>query len=124
MSIALEFIDFIVRRKTIELKYPGGWESCLDDYSHLIGGRVWYDDHLFRDGAMDPTGVGYVVEHWEGMGFIGLSKSKDGTTAWNEVCVVESMFGGPTSPCEWLVCDENSAYLRGTEPGVLVGRSR
>ena len=51
MSVALEFIDFIVPISTIREKYPGGWEQCLKDHSPLLGGRVWHDDHLLRNGG-------------------------------------------------------------------------
>ena len=32
-------------------------------------------------------------------------------------------FGGPTLPCEWLILDweKNIAYLKGTEPGEIIG---
>ena len=46
MAIALESIDFIVPIAVIRHKYPGGWEQCLIDHKHLIGERVWFDDHL------------------------------------------------------------------------------
>jgi len=52
MAVALEFIDLIVPVAVIRTKYPGGWDQCLRDHEFLIGGRVWFDDHLFSDGAM------------------------------------------------------------------------
>ena len=52
MAIKLQFFDFIVPIKTIKKKYPGGWVQCLKDHDGDIGGRVWYDEHLFRDGAV------------------------------------------------------------------------
>ena len=30
----------------------GEWKQCLKDYDSEIGGCVWYDEHLYRDGAM------------------------------------------------------------------------
>ena len=48
MTIALEFIDFVVPIALIRQKYPGGWEQCLQDHESLIGGRVWFDEHLLR----------------------------------------------------------------------------
>lgn len=42
MTIALEFIDFIVPIAVIKKKYPGGWDQCLKDHENLIGGRVWF----------------------------------------------------------------------------------
>ena len=64
MAIALEFIDFVVPIDTIRRKYPGGWEQCLRDHAGLIGGRVWYDEHLFRDGAMNSDDIMIVVDRW------------------------------------------------------------
>ena len=61
MAIKLEFFDFIVPIKTIKKKYPGGWGQCLKDHDGDIGGRVWYDEHLFRDGAMSPNDIAYLV---------------------------------------------------------------
>jgi len=61
MAIKLEFLDLIVPIKTIKKKYPGGWKQCLKDHNGLIGGRVWYDEHLFRDGAMSPNDIAYLL---------------------------------------------------------------
>jgi hypothetical protein len=65
MAIALEFIDFVVPIATIREKYPGGWDTCLRDHHELIGGRVWFDTHLFRDGAMSPADVRDLAQRWE-----------------------------------------------------------
>ncbi|MDX9995073.1 MAG: hypothetical protein RBS28_07085 [Rhodocyclaceae bacterium] len=124
MAVALEFIDFIVPIAVIREKYPGGWEQCLKDHERLIGGRVWYDDHLLRDGAMNPHDIESLIDEWTALGFQPMEEI-DGERRWKEVCVVESMFGGPTSPCEWLAIGEDgcSAYLKGTEPGITAFRN-
>ena len=57
MAVALEFIDFLVPIELIRQKYPGGWAQCLKDHERLIGGRVWFDEHLLRDGAMNPSDI-------------------------------------------------------------------
>jgi hypothetical protein len=123
MAIALEFLDFVVPIDVIRAKYPGGWEQCLRDHQSLIGGRVWYDEHLFRDGAMNPMDIRSLVERWTELGFVPMV-SRDGKTVWNDVCVVEWMFGGPTIPCDWLALGPHgpSAYLRGTAPGPVISR--
>ena len=125
MAVALEFIDFIVPIIVIREKYPGGWEQCLKDHERLIGGRVWYDDYLLRDGAMNPNDIESLIDEWTALGFQPMEE-RDGNRAWKDVCVVESMFGGPTLPCEWLALagEANSAYLKGTDPGSIVGRKR
>ena len=98
MAIVLEFIDFVVRRSTIEEKYPGGWAGCLRDHRYDIGGRVWYDDHLFRDGAMNPLDMQSIADNWEKLGF-ELQEEIDGKPVWKDVCVVQGMLGGVTLPC-------------------------
>lgn len=120
MSVALECINFIVPISVIKKKYPGGWEQCLKDHECLIGGRVWYDDHLLRDGAMNPQDIGALVIKWERLGF-QPTEERDGNHVWKDVCVVQSLFGEPTLPCDWLEISEDgySAYLKGTTPGPV-----
>ena len=123
MAIALEFIDFIVPVALIRQKYPGGWEQCLKDHERLLGGRVWFDDHLLRDGAMNPGDIEYLVDEWTELGF-EPTEERDGQRIWKDCCVIESMLGGPTLACEWLELsdDVRSAYLKGAEPGPVIGR--
>lgn len=125
MAIMTEFINFIVPIKTIEEKYPGGWMQCKEDYVDSLWGRVWYDDHLFRDGAMNPMDMKDIVEDWEGMGFI-LFDEVDGKKHWKDVCVYEGMLGGATLPCSWLEEDRKnrSVALRGAEICKLAGPNR
>ena len=122
MSIATEFIDFIVPIQTIRDKYPGGWEQCLKDHQNLIGGRVWYDDHLFRDGAMNPMDIESLVEKSEAKGFEGIV-TREGRKYWKDMCVFE--MGGATLLCDWIDFDRETrtAFLRGTEPGEIASRS-
>lgn len=124
MAVRLEFIDFIVPIAKIRKKYPGGWENCLREHAGLIGGRVWYDEHLFRDGAMNPSDIRCSVESWKVRGFQPMIEI-DGERVWQDACVVESMFSGPTLPCDWLAVDleQRIAYLRGTSPGRIVDRT-
>ena len=121
MAIATEFIDFIVPIKTIQEKYPGGWEQCLKDHQHLIGGRVWYDEYLFRDGAMSSIDIERVVERWEAMGFEGVAENEN-RKYWKDICVFE--MGGPTFPCDWVDFDleTRTAFLKGVELGEIVYR--
>ena len=102
MAIDTEFIDFIIPIDTIREKYPGGWEQCLQDHQDLVGGRVWYDDYLLRDGAMNPGDIGLLVEKWMALGFTSF-KEKNGENVWTDFCVYEGMFGGLTLACQWLV---------------------
>jgi len=125
MSIQLEFIDFIVPRAVIEEKYPGGWVQCLKDHERLIGGRVWYDEHLFRDGAMNPMDIEALVNEWQRLGFNTHKENEDGMPIeWLDVCVCEGLLGGPTLKCDWLDVDldNRTASLKGSYQGKNVGR--
>ncbi len=120
MSISLEFINFIIPVKIIKEKYPGGWEQCLSDHADLIGGRVWYDEHLFRDGAMNPTDIVSLIERWKGLGF-QTHEGGENPSKWVDVCVVEALFGGATLPCDWIEVEDHIAFLKGTSKGNVVG---
>jgi len=122
MAIVTEYLDFIVPIKVIEQKYPGGWAQCLEDHKNLVGGRVWYDEYLFRDGAMNPMDIESLVNDWTDLGFTCMV-DKDGEKIWQDVCVFEGMFGGATLPCEWIDYDSQKriAFLKGTEPGEVSG---
>jgi hypothetical protein len=123
MAIALEFIDVIVPISKIREKYDGGFDACLRDHENLIGRQVWYDEHLFRNGAMEPNDIRLMVQRWNGLGFetIGV---KDGQQVWQDICVVEGLFGGPTFFCAWLEFDASQriAYRKGFSPGPIVSR--
>lgn len=125
MAIQLEFIDFIVPRSVIEAKYPGGWLQCLKDHERLIGGRVWYDEYLFRDGAMNPMDIESLVNEWQSMGFNTHKENEDGMPIeWLDVCVCEGLLGGPTLKCDWLDVDLNTrtASLKGSDQVRSAGR--
>lgn len=122
MAIHLEFINFVVLIEVIKEKYPGGWAACLEDHKNLIGGRVWYDEHLFRDGAMNPNDMGRLVEEWRELGF-QIEEEIDGEKIFKDACVTEALFGH-FHPCDWLIPtgDGSGAFLKGTDPGPLIGR--
>jgi len=85
MAIELEFINFIVPIEVIKAKYPGGWDACLNDHANLIGGRVWYDDHLFRDGAMNTLDIDVLIERWQKNGLEAF-EIVDGQQSWKDLC--------------------------------------
>lgn len=119
MAIALEFINFIVRRDAIDARYPGGWAQCLRDHRPLLGGRVYYDDYLFRDGAMGPAGIDSLLKKWRARG-IEPSGDAIGFEVAYDVCVID-IIGGSLWPCGWLTRKGLIAFRTGTEPGRLAG---
>jgi len=123
MSIQLEFINFIIPISTIDEKYLGGWDQCLKDHENLIGGRVWYDSHLFRDGAMNSMDIGNLVDWWKEMGFTPTVEI-DGESHWQDMCVVEGMFGGTTLNCDWLICEpNNTVHMKGDSTEKVFSRA-
>lgn len=125
MAVALEFIDLIVPIELIRKKYTGGWDACLRNHKWSFGFCIWHDDHLFRDGAMNPADIRALIKEWEDRGFEPMEE-RNGVKVWKDLCVVEGMSGGPTLPCDWIEVDtkEQFAYLKGTEPGEVVRPKR
>ena len=119
MAIKLEFFDLIVPIKTIKKKYPGGWKQCLIDHNGNIGGRVWYDEHLFRDGTMNPGDIGQLVDWWREKGF--HTHVEGDNPKWVDVCVVETISGGTTLPCDWIEVHGRTATFKGENIGYVVG---
>lgn len=124
MAIQMEFIDVVIPISVIKAKYAGGLEQCLEDYKDLIGERVWYDEHLFRDGAMHGRDAEEIVKHWKSIGFDVCEEVDGKPSKWKDVCVHE-MIWGATLDCDWLERDlkTRSLYLKGTEIGEVIGRS-
>ena len=72
---------------------------------------------------MNLADIGRLVERWAALSFETMA-TRDGQQVWNDVCVVEAMFGGPTLPCDLLIVDtgQRVAHLKGNEPGPIAGR--
>lgn len=123
MAIGLEFVDVVIPIARIRESYPGGWGQCLSDYSSLLGGRVWHDEYLFREGAMSHDEAMAIVEGWSVLGFEATGRRR-GEIYWKDLCVVDWYEGGPTMPCDWLSFDwaNRTASLAGVEPGPLAWR--
>jgi type I restriction enzyme M protein len=120
MPVTLEFYNLIIPVSVIEEKYPGGWEQCVKDHDN-IWSAVWYDEHLFRLGAMNSMDIGDIIAAWEGMGF-KASKRKNGQKLWKDFCVLGTLSGHDNWQCEWLETDSERwcAYLKGTDPGGII----
>jgi|GEM_PF-2044253 len=113
MAVNLSFIDFIIPKSIIEVKYVGGFNKCLNDHRKSIGGSVYFDKNLFHNGAMSSEGINILIDKWSALGFEAT-----------DFCVVESLLPQANNPCEWLIInhDERSAHLVGTVSGPIVGR--
>lgn len=117
MAISLGFINLFVPIRIIEQKYPGGWTQFQRDHA----GSAVFDTHLVRQCSGNPDDIEARVETLEALGFDTIAESA-GQTRWQDCCVVDH-FGRTTLPCGWLQLarDHRSAFLKGTEPGEVVG---
>lgn len=120
MAIQLSVINFIVPIETIENKYPGGWEQCLFDHGGSNdGGPIWYDDYLFRNGAMNQIDILMMLERWKALGFRTHKGGKN--PKWLDVCIICAFFDKPTMPCDWIVTDGAIAYMKDKPIGEVIG---
>jgi len=120
MAVELEFISLIIPIEKIEKKYPGGFNQYKKDNSELIGRRIWYDDYIVRDGAMNPMDIEYLIKQWEELGLVGIIE-ENGYKRWKDLCVVD-YFGGITLPCNWLLHKENFVYHEKDELQIVINR--
>jgi hypothetical protein len=123
MAVALEFLNLVIPIKKIEQHHPGGWGRYLDDHKNLIGRRIWFDDYLLRDGAMNPKDMSDFIDEWVGFGLHTIEETR-GKPCWVDCCVISSAFSAPTLPCKWIQmsADGWSASLKGRQQGDAVGR--
>ena len=106
MAVRLEYISLIVPIEKIEEHYPGGFSQYKIDMRNSIGHRIWYDEYIVRDGAMNEYGIGRLINDWESFGLEGAVK-EDGKELWKDLCVVDQ-FMGATLPCDWLKFEGDS----------------
>lgn len=106
MAIQLECINLIIPIKTIEEKYSGGWQQFLSNYGDI---GTWYDEHLFRVGAMNPMDIHLMLEKFENLGFTLYKGNSKNPKKWVDVCVVPS-----SVPCDWLDINGDTASFKGT----------
>lgn len=125
MAIQCEFIDLIIPISNIDKVYPGGFNKYKADHVQGFSGRLWHDDYLFRDGAMEPMSIGSLCQEWERMGLQGAVEI-NGRMQWKDFCVVEGLFGGPTLPCDWIEFDNRtmSVFYKGQPSGEISGPKR
>ena len=95
------------------------WLTKAQDHKHEIErGRVWFDEHLFHDGAMDPRMIDGYLQRWEMLGF-QIAHEVNGNSQWADMCCIE--YQEHQMP-DWLELAPNghSAFRAGTEPGDIV----
>ena len=68
---------------------------------------------------MSPNDINYLVEWWSDKGFDAYDESEK--PKWLDFCVVQSVFGGPTLPCDWIELRARTAHLKNESIGLFVG---
>ena len=101
MSVSLEFSNVIVRRDSIENKYPGGWDEWEKNHS------FWYDDHLYRTGSMGDDS--HIEEELKSYGMVGIHEDPHGKQIWQDYCIILT---GPEvwlayGECDWIEIDSD-----------------
>lgn len=120
MPVALEFLNLIIPVEKIGSHYPGGFSAYKTHFTNLIGGRVWFDNYLVRDGAMNPMDMELLTGEWESYGLKGATE-ENGVMVWKDFCVADTS-GGPTLPCNWLIVENQSARHTADDSDRLIHR--
>jgi len=93
MAVLVEALCVVIRRSTIDEKYPGGWEKFEADNRDL---SLCADDKIVRLGFTLPMPMRLLIRELEKLGFVYL---KDGKSA--DIAIVDQSRGFMT-PCDWL----------------------
>ena len=93
MSVLVEAISVIVRKNTLEQKYPGGLNRYIQDCPNRT---FCMDEHLTRIGFMTPSDVGSFIGSLQIKGLIFLH---NGSAI--DIAVVDQR-EGLTMPCDWI----------------------
>ena len=115
MPIQLECLNLVIpihKLKKKCAKVLGDIDTFLDQAQSQDG--IWFDEHLYREGAMNSLDLMLRLEKWKKAG-LKLTRKRSGVVEWDDLCVVDS-FSGPTLPCRWLKYNsvKLSAWLAGT----------
>ncbi len=73
----------IIPIENIDKVYPGGFKKIREDNLGDFSKRLWNDDFLFRDGAMSPMDIEFMIKKWEDLGLVGVIE-KEGQKQWKD----------------------------------------
>lgn len=93
MAVLVEALCVVIRRSTIDAKYPGGWEKFEADHRDFT---ICADDEIVRIEFAMPMPVRLLIRDLERLGFEHM---KDGKSA--EIAIVDQSRGFMI-PCDWL----------------------
>src|SRR5262247_1626246 len=114
MSVLVEAINVIVRKETLERKYPGGLEAYEGNCPNK---SFCADDYLTRVGFMHPTDVAEFIDRLVSLGFVFHDGEK-----FADVAVVDQRVG-LTAPCHWLEVGRFTDGFAGCgSPGLRINR--
>jgi len=93
MAVLIEAISIIMRRETIDKKYPGAWNAFVENTPNQT---LCADDKIARLGFMSPFDVESFIKGLEKIGFKYVVNGQA-----SEVAVIDQIKGFMT-PCDWL----------------------
>ncbi len=115
MVVKLEFINLLIPIANIKKcsDFDISKDSCRD--------IEWFDQYIYRTGAMNPYDIDDIVEEWISRGLSPVVEETD-VKKWSDLCVVDT-YAGLTLPCDWIEVnlDERCAWFKDVEKGTAVG---
>jgi hypothetical protein len=120
MSIGLQFFNLIIPIENIP-----DFDELLVRSNKGIGTGIWYDEYLYREGAMGYGDIEHMLEYWQRRGLSGKTVNRN-SESWSDLCVVAST-SGFEGRCDWLsytpsrdcVSHVNERYKKIVVPNML-----
>lgn len=121
MALRTEVINLIIPIERINECYPGGFEAYISQNEEPLGRTTWYDDYLFRDGAMCGEDIDWLIDYWVSMG-LKFTEQRDGKEWFIDMCVFDIVC--PVNDCDWIDYDrkDRTVFYRGKPKGRVIGR--
>lgn len=69
-------------------------KELLEIDKNWIGKTIWYDEHLYREGAMNVADIEMIIRKWEKRG-LKLLEEVDGKKVFKDLCAVDVGRGPP-----------------------------
>jgi hypothetical protein len=120
MAVKLRIPTLLLRKDAIENRYLGGWAGIFKDYQYQYDVNAWFDDRLYCLELRSSANMRSYISQMQAKGLVMFIERDGQPVGWQDGCVVIN--NQPTLPCDWITLEKDLAWLRGTEPGDIIGR--
>ena len=95
MAVLIENISIIIRKDSLDQKFPGGWKALFESYNS-VWNDIFYDEKIVCISYRHAPYIKEFIEHLENNGLIFMQNGQA-----TDIAIVDSIHGLLT-PATWL----------------------